>query len=170
MDSSGQPNTKRRGRLPQAGNISLPSQKCTPDASPSPFALSAKSQEDGETGFPFPRSTQTLSLGWKDGEDEASRHRSTMHIELAECVETKTVTTTTTTKRAYPPLHVRQRPLSSLDAKEYPLALKATPPELAGLSLKFDDQLIDLYDDLHTPAREVRRSTFTIALPTTAVY
>jgi F-box and WD-40 domain protein CDC4 len=158
MDSSGQPGIKRRGRLPHNGNITLPSQKCTPDASPSPFSSGAKSQEDGEIGFPFPRSTQTLSVGWKDDEDRASRHGSTMHIELAECVETKTVTTTTTTKRSYPPLRVRQRPLSSLDSKEYPLALKATPPELADLSFKYEDQLLDLYDDdYQTPAREVRQ-------------
>ncbi|KIN04925.1 hypothetical protein OIDMADRAFT_192482 [Oidiodendron maius Zn] len=159
MDSSGQPSTKRRGRLPHNGNISLPSKKCTPDASPSPFTSSVKSQDDGDTGFPFPRSTQTLSVGWKDDEDRASRHGSTMHIELAECVETKTVTTTTTTKRSYPPLRVRQRPLSSLDSKEYPLALKATPPELADLSFKYEDQLMDLYeDDFQTPARETVHS------------
>lgn len=157
MDNSGQPSTKRRGRQPHNGNISLPSKKCTPDASPSPFTSSVKSQDDGDNGFPFPRSTQTLSVGWKDDEDRASRHGSTMHIELAECVETKTVTTTTTTKRSYPPLRVRQRPLSSLDSKEYPLALKATPPELADLSFKYEDQLMDLYeDDFQTPAREVR--------------
>jgi F-box and WD-40 domain protein CDC4 len=159
MDSSSQPNPKRRGRLPQSGTLGLSSQNCTPDASPSPFASSAKSQEDGETGFPFPRSTQTLSVGWKDGEDKASRHGSTMHIEVAECVETKTVTTTTTTKRSYPPLHVWQRPLSSLDAKEYPLALKATPPELADLSFKYEEQLMNLYDDERTTSgREVRDS------------
>lgn len=156
MDSAAQPTAKRRGRPPQS-SISLPSQKCTPDASPSPFTSSAKSQDDGESDFPFPRSTQTLSVGWKDGEDQASRHDSTMHIELAECVETKTVTTTTTTKRSYPPLRVRQRPLSSLDPKEYPLALKATPPELSDLSFKYEDELRDLFEeDFHTLGREVR--------------
>jgi F-box and WD-40 domain protein CDC4 len=158
MDSPGHASVKRRGRLPHSSNISLPSKKCTPDASPSPFSSSVKSQEDGETGFPFPRATQTLSVGWKDGEDKASRDGSTMHIELAECVETKTVTTTTTTKRSYPPLRVRQRPLSSLDSKEYPLALKATPPELADLSFKYEDQLMDLFeDDYHPPGQEVRQ-------------
>ena len=156
MDSPGQPSTKRRGRLPHNGNLSLPSKKCTPDASPSPFSSSVKSHEDGDIGFPFPRSTQTLSVGWKDDEDKTSRHGSTMHIELAECVETKTITTTTTTKRSYPPLRVRQRPLSSLDSKEYPLALKATPPELADLSFNYEDQLMDLYeDDDQTPGQEV---------------
>lgn len=158
MDSTAQPSAKRRGRPPHTSGISLPSKKCTPDASPSPIPSSAKSQDEGETGFPFPRSTQTLSVGWKDGEDKASRHGSTMHIELAECVETKTVTTTTTTKRSYPPLRVRQRPLSSLDSKEYPLALKTTPPELADLSFKYEDELMGLFeDDYQPPEREVRQ-------------
>jgi hypothetical protein len=45
------------------------------------------------------------------------------------------VTTTTTTKRTFPPVFVREsRRLESLDAKEYPLALKPTPPELAKFS------------------------------------
>lgn len=160
MDGSGQPSTNRRGRLLQNGGISQPSKTRTPDASPSP---SAKSPDDGETDFPFPRSTQTLSVGWKDGDDKASSHGSTMHIELAECVETKTVTTTTTTKRSYPPLRVRQRPLSSLDSKEYPLALKATPPELADLSFKYEDQLMNLLeDDYTTHGREVCQPSSTV--------
>jgi F-box and WD-40 domain protein CDC4 len=88
-----------------------------------------------------------------------------MHIELAECVETKTVTTTTTTKRSYPPLRVRQRPLSSLDSKEYPLALKATPPELAELSFKYENELMDLFeDDFQTPGREVCQSAFAVGM------
>ncbi|KAI1112271.1 WD40 repeat-like protein [Nemania sp. NC0429] len=59
---------------------------------------------------------------------------------LAECIETKTVTTTTTTKRSYPPLLVREsRPLLSLDPKEFPLARKPTPPELAHFAISVDD-------------------------------
>jgi F-box and WD-40 domain protein CDC4 len=53
-----------------------------------------------------------------------------MHLELAECVETKTVTTTTTTKRAYPGLLV-QEPRHLHDLKEYPLASRPVPPELS---------------------------------------
>ena len=81
---------------------------------------------------------QTVSIGWEE-EQEVSR----IQIGVAECVETKTVTTTTTTKRSYPPLLVRQQPLASLDPKEYPLALKDTPPELARFAFKLDGQMMD---------------------------
>lgn len=58
-----------------------------------------------------------------------------MRYALSECVETKTVTTTTTTKRTYPPVHVRPaRPLQTLDHKEYPLAHRATPKELTHIT------------------------------------
>ncbi|KAJ3562552.1 hypothetical protein NPX13_g8527 [Xylaria arbuscula] len=59
----------------------------------------------------------------------------------AECIETKIVTTTTTTKRTYPPLQVHEsRPLFSLDAKEYPLARKPTPPEFAHFAFNINSQ------------------------------
>jgi F-box and WD-40 domain protein CDC4 len=59
-----------------------------------------------------------------------------LQFEVAECVETKTVTTTTTTKRSYPPMFVREpRALQCLDSKEYPLATRPTPPELANITL-----------------------------------
>jgi F-box and WD-40 domain protein CDC4 len=75
-----------------------------------------------------PKSSQT-TVSVSFGED-ARRHR--FQFEVSECVETKTVTTTTTTKRSFPPVFVREpRPLAALDAKEYPLASKPTPPELA---------------------------------------
>ncbi len=78
-----------------------------------------------------PRSSHKVSVSW-DEADGASTHRaSRLQFELEECVETKTVTTTTTTKRSYPPWFVKApRPLELLDAKEYPLASKPTPPEL----------------------------------------
>lgn len=83
-----------------------------------------------------PRSSQRVSVSW-DEVNTALARSTRLQFEVAECVETKTVTTTTTTKRSYPPLLVREpRPLSSLDSKEYPLALRPTPPELA--SFTFD--------------------------------
>jgi F-box and WD-40 domain protein CDC4 len=78
-----------------------------------------------------PRSSQT-TVSVSIGEDPRRRR---FQFELSECVETKTVTTTTTTKRSFPPVFVREpRPLASLDAKEYPLASKPTPPELSRLT------------------------------------
>lgn len=80
-----------------------------------------------------PRSSQTtVSVNFDDAD---SLSHPQLKFGVAECIETKTVTTTTTTKRSYPPLLVREsKPLSSLDSKEYPLAQKPTPPELANFS------------------------------------
>ena len=78
-----------------------------------------------------PRSSQT-TVSVSIDEDPLRRR---FQFELSECVETKTVTTTTTTKRSFPPVFVREpRPLASLDAKEYPLASRPTPPELSRLT------------------------------------
>lgn len=86
-----------------------------------------------------PRSSQLVSVSWDDANDDAASRGARLQFEVAECVETKTVTTTTTTKRSYPPLYVREpRPLQSLDAKEYPLATKATPPELSKFTIDLD--------------------------------
>ncbi|KAI1820708.1 WD40 repeat-like protein [Xylaria intraflava] len=87
-----------------------------------------------------PRSSQaTVSVNF-DEPDSLSPHPR-INFGVAECIETKTVTTTTTTKRSYPPLLVREsRPLLSLDAKEFPLAQKPTPPELANFTFRLDDQ------------------------------
>jgi F-box and WD-40 domain protein CDC4 len=78
-----------------------------------------------------PRSSQTVSVHW--GEENGVHgggHR--FQFEVSECVETKTITTTTTTKRTFPPVFVREtRPLETLDTKEYPLAGKPVPAELA---------------------------------------
>jgi hypothetical protein len=83
--------------------------------------------------------SQQISLRWDD-EDIASRRPAQLQFEVAECVETKTITTTTTTKRSYPPLFVRQpRSLQSLDSKEYPLASRPTPPELTRVTLDMAD-------------------------------
>jgi F-box and WD-40 domain protein CDC4 len=71
-------------------------------------------------------------------EDEATvTHRMMQFAD--ECIETRTVTTTTTTKRSYPPLFLREpRALHSLDSKEYPLASRPTPPELRKLIFHVD--------------------------------
>ncbi|KAH8600307.1 WD40-repeat-containing domain protein [Bisporella sp. PMI_857] len=55
--------------------------------------------------------------------------------EVANVSKRKTITTTTTTKRSYPSLLVRN-PLASLDVKEYPLAHKEIPAELANFSFE----------------------------------
>ncbi|KAI8947588.1 WD40 repeat-like protein [Xylaria longipes] len=85
-----------------------------------------------------PRSSQTTVEVNFDEPNAVSPHPR-IKFGLAECIETKTVTTTTTTKRSYPPLLVREsRPLFSLDAKEFPLAQKPTPPELAHFAFNID--------------------------------
>lgn len=79
-------------------------------------------------------------MSWEEPENTTSRRASRLQFEVAECVETKTVTTTTTTKRSFPPLFVRKpRQLNSLDSKEYPLASKTTPPELSKFTVDFSD-------------------------------
>ncbi|OAA57099.1 WD40 repeat-like-containing domain protein [Niveomyces insectorum RCEF 264] len=89
-----------------------------------------------------PRSGHLVSVSWEDAKESDVSRGSRLQFEVAECVETKTITTTTTTKRSYPPLYVREpRSLQSLDAKEYPLATKPTPPELARFTFDLDDNL-----------------------------
>lgn len=87
-----------------------------------------------------PRSSQRVSMSWEEEDATVTSHRM-MQMQFAEeCIETKTVTTTTTTKRSYPPLFVREpRDLHSLDSKEYPLASRPTPPELRKLTFDLGD-------------------------------
>jgi len=79
-------------------------------------------------------------MSWEE-DDATVTHRRMMQMQFAEeCIETKTVTTTTTTKRSYPPLFVREpRDLNTLDSKEYPLASRPTPPELRKLTFDLGD-------------------------------
>ncbi|KAI1263261.1 WD40 repeat-like protein [Xylariaceae sp. FL1019] len=86
-----------------------------------------------------PRSSQTtVSVNFDESESLSPHPR--LNFGVAECIETKVVTTTTTTKRSYPPLLVRaSHPLLSLNAKDFPLAHKPTPPELANFSFTIDD-------------------------------
>ncbi|KAI6358397.1 hypothetical protein MCOR25_007329 [Pyricularia grisea] len=88
-----------------------------------------------------PRSKQQMSVNYDEAESGPVGQRSSrLQFELAQCVETTTVTTTKTTKLAIPPLLLREpRPLSSLDTKEYPLANRPTPPELAKFTMDIED-------------------------------
>ncbi|KAH6886225.1 WD40-repeat-containing domain protein [Thelonectria olida] len=79
-----------------------------------------------------PRPSQTLSVNISEGAQNRSRR---FQLEVSECVETKTVTTTTRLTRKFPHVFVRDPiPLENLDTKEYPLAMKPTPPELIQFS------------------------------------
>lgn len=94
-----------------------------------------------------PRSSQKVSVSWDDPDmspDQPATGGGRLQFEVAECVETKTVTTTTTLKRSYPPMFVRNpRPLAALDTKEYPLAMKPTPAELSRFTLEYPDSDVD---------------------------
>lgn len=81
-----------------------------------------------------------MSVNYDEAENGPVGQRSSrLQFELAQCVETTTVTTTKTTKLAIPPLLLREpRPLSSLDTKEYPLANRPTPPELAKFTMDIE--------------------------------
>lgn len=82
-----------------------------------------------------------MSVNYDEADSGPMGQRSSrLQFELAQCVETTTVTTTKTTKLAIPPLLLREpRPLSSLDTKEYPLANRQTPPELAKFTMDIED-------------------------------
>lgn len=89
-----------------------------------------------------PRTNQKLTVSFDDNDesDPAGRSAAKLQYEIAECVETRTVTTTTTTKRSFPPLFIRQpRPLEALDTKEYPLAQGPTPPDLRKFTLDLNE-------------------------------
>lgn len=82
-----------------------------------------------------PRSAQTQTVAVNIAEAPTQNGSRRFQLEVSECVETKTVTTTTRLTRKFPQVFVRDpTPLSSLDAKEYPLAMKPTPPELSDFS------------------------------------
>lgn len=117
----------------------------TPTALPGPHgAMPPNSTSPGLAPLQKPAEvdrsrSQQVSLRWDD-ENTIARRAARLQFEVAECVETKTVTTTTTTKRSYPPLLVREpRSLQALDSKEYPLASRPTPPELRRVTLDMAD-------------------------------
>jgi hypothetical protein len=120
----------RRTRTPvaQAPHGAMPPTTTSPGSAPRPSPIEIERSRN-----------QQLSIQWND-ENSIVRRPARLQFEVAECVETKTVTTTTTTKRSYPPLYVREpRSLQSLDSKEYPLASRPTPPELTRVTLDLGD-------------------------------
>jgi len=85
-------------------------------------------------------------MTWQEDEATVTRHRMMQFAD--ECIETKTVTTTTTTKRSYPPLFLREpRDVHTLDSKEYPLATKPTPPELRKLTFDLDEYETESWEE-----------------------
>ncbi|KAI0201680.1 WD40 repeat-like protein [Astrocystis sublimbata] len=115
---------------------------------------------------PKPRRSSQTTVEVNYMEPSASKPHSRIKLQVAECIETKTVTTTTTTKRSYPPMNIRSRPLRSLDAREFPLARKATPPELAHLAFSIDRSGDDAWsadqDDSNLLASQVSSSDGTL--------
>ncbi|KAL6408264.1 Cell division control protein 4 [Ilyonectria robusta] len=84
-----------------------------------------------------PKASQTVSVNISEGSQSRARR---FQLEVSECVETKTVTTTTRLTRKFPHVFVRDPiPLENLDTKEYPLAMKPTPPELIQFSYNLPD-------------------------------
>jgi F-box and WD-40 domain protein CDC4 len=109
------------------------------DASPSPMTSKLSlATDDLDSPRPVSR-RQYVSVDWQERPESRT---SSIQIDLEECVETKTVTTTTTTKRSYPPLQIQRPSLSRLDAKEYPLASRELPLELQKFSYALDDDSI----------------------------
>lgn len=137
MDPPTRPIPKRRAVSAQNGSMAA-QQTFLSDGSPSPLPSTSKYLQSPADGQPPRLRSQTVSVGWVEGEDIVSRRTSRLQIELAECVETKTVTTTTTTKRSYPPLLIQQQSLEQLNVKEYPLAMKPPPAELLKFSYKIE--------------------------------
>lgn len=159
MDPSYRPPTKLPTPL-QTAQMSGP-QKITADSSPSPFSSNSRILQ--RSSVETRRPSQTVSLGWQDVDDTVG-HTSRLQVELADVIETKTVTTTTTTKRSYPPLLFQNpRPHNNLDAKDYPLAFKPTPPELTRFSYEIDGQQLEYEEeDLQNIMHQVRMVSFLV--------
>ena len=146
MDPPLRPSSLRRTSSTQNFK-SFPPNDLAQDASPTPLALKAQKIIQGERGE-YLAPNHMSGLGWEENDDIISRSTTRLEVGLAECVETKTVTTTTTTKRSYPPLLVQPpRSLHTLDAKEYPLALKPTPYELTNFSYEVNGQIVHFCED-----------------------
>ncbi|KAG9245583.1 WD40-repeat-containing domain protein [Calycina marina] len=106
----------------------------TSDGSQTPFAV-------GTAESRHPRTTsQTVSISCEEADGISTIHA------IAECVETKIVTTTTTTKRVYPPLGLPQQPLTSLKSKEYPLAQQEVPDNLAHFKFGYEENVRQEYE------------------------
>ncbi|KAL7897362.1 WD40 repeat-like protein [Trichoderma sp. TUCIM 5745] len=124
---------------------------------------SPSSQQGLEPRRPRSGHTQTVSVNIAESTPPSGNRRFQLHV--SECVETKTVTTTTRLTRKFPQVFVHDpAPLESLDTKEYPLATKPTPPELADFSYSFgaeeedlDAEMMDDVDD-HDDSQLTKRS------------
>ncbi|PFH56567.1 hypothetical protein XA68_16321 [Ophiocordyceps unilateralis] len=93
-----------------------------------------------------PRSAQPATANTTEA-SLAPGHR--FQLQVSECVETRTVTTTTCLTRKFPRVFVDDPPpLQSLDSKEYPLATKPTPRELLDFTYMMTDDAGD-GDDEH---------------------
>ncbi|CAM1505844.1 Fc.00g114810.m01.CDS01 [Cosmosporella sp. VM-42] len=101
-----------------------------------------------------PKNPQTVSVNISEGAQNGARR---FQLEVSECVETKTVTTTTRLTRKFPHVFVRDPiPLENLDTKEYPLAMKPTPPELIQFSYNLPNGR-DVEDDRPESSSLIRR-------------
>ncbi|KAG6003140.1 hypothetical protein E4U21_002294, partial [Claviceps maximensis] len=107
-------------------------------------AMTPSPQPSSQAAEPRPpRSTQRVSVNIAEGDKENGRR---FELRVSECVETKTVTTTTRLTRKFPRIFLRDpAPLETLDHKEYPLASKPTPPEL--LEFSYEEQEEERLDD-----------------------
>lgn len=153
--------TKRRAVSAQVGSSMASQQTFLSDGSPSPLPSNPKYLQVAADGQSSSLRSQTVSVGWVEGDDMVSRSTSRLHIELAECVETKTVTTTTTTKRSYPPLLIQQQSLEKLNIKEYPLAMKQPPAELLQFSYEVEgDSALAEEDNVHEVSTEPHSHSF----------
>ncbi|ODA80854.1 hypothetical protein RJ55_03814 [Drechmeria coniospora] len=104
-----------------------------------------------------PGSAQTVAVNIVDTPANAGRR---FQLGVSECVETKTVTTTTRLTRKFPHVFVRNpTPLASLDSKEYPLATKPTPPELLQFQYSVAGHDLDDHADVADAAALERRPT-----------
>ena len=153
MDPPQRPSALRRSTSTHNGKP-LPTLGLRKDNSPGPFSTDETKILRGISTEKRINSVQTSGMEWVEPDDIVSQSTTRLQVELAECVETKTVTTTTTTKRSYPPLIVRPpRSLHSLDAREYPLALKPTPHELTNFSFEIDGKIVHLCEDAPMSSR-----------------
>jgi F-box and WD-40 domain protein CDC4 len=145
MDPPSRPSTLRR--TTSTTNFRALQQ---PDFSPTSNAdLMMTSTGEDSSGADYNNASPVADRAWNASADSVASHTTSVQIELADCVETKIVTTTTTTKRSYPPLLVRPPPsLQSLDVKEYPLAMKATPRELSSFSYDIGGKTVQFRENL----------------------
>ncbi|KAI9745512.1 MAG: SCF ubiquitin ligase complex subunit cdc4 [Claussenomyces sp. TS43310] len=128
-------------RLPSARRAAA-SQKATATSNKSNPASSTFPPNINRTNMAHEsKGSRPAGLEWEESETR-------LQIGVAECIETKTVTTTTTTKRQYPPLNIRPpRSLRSLNSKEYPLATQPTPHELMNFSYMVGDAVVHFQED-----------------------